>query len=310
MTSVRTSGTRSGMTAAAATSLFIALLVGSILVKATDVSFMSKMMEDMGRRTLDKSACYTPYDLEAKFSRACIKVVDDKVVCDFAWDAFTGGFKFKDPNSVTEEDYNQYFTDVLSVMSAPNSSVFWSGVPSVVEEISKHHNISSSFNEMSSKIFNIMTEEFNVTCWCGNKTAILDTVNPCPMKPTAAFWEAFSSHFGEAGKGIVFWVGDGNKEGGAYQNTSFFTTVEFPKLTFPRVIRLIAVDIYECGHKMVEKCGEGTMKLLEEQAVKKYGSMGYKCANVCGNPLDEHEVPFLADKTLQIIREVQHIVGN
>ena len=290
--------------------LFLALLVGSILVRATDVSFMRSMMEDMGRRMPDESACYTPYDLDVKFSRACVQVIDDKAVCDDAWDSFTAGFRFKDPNSVTEEDYSQYFTGVLAVISAPNSSVFWSGVPRVVEEISNRHNISSSFNEISSKILNILNEDFNVTCWCGNKTAILDTVNPCPVQPSAAFWKAFSSHFGEAGKGVVFFVADGNRKGGAYENTSFFATVEFPKLTHPRVVRLIVIDIYECNHKIVEKCGEGTLKLLEEQAVKKYGSMGYTCASVCGNALDEHEVPFLAIKTLKIIREAQQIVGN
>ena len=138
---------------------------------------------------------------------------------------------------------------------------------------------------------NILNEEFNVTCWCGNKTAILDTVNPCPAQPTVSFWKAFSIHFAEAGKDIVFWIGDGNREGGAYQNTSFFTTVEFPRCTHPRVTQLIAIDIYECSHKMVEQCGEGTMKLLEDEAVQKYG---YKCANVCRNALNKHELLLLA----------------
>ena len=77
--------------------LFMVLLISSILVRATDVSFKRKMMEDMhmDRRIPDESACYTPYDLEAKFSRACIKVIDDKPICDDAWDGFTGGLSLR-----------------------------------------------------------------------------------------------------------------------------------------------------------------------------------------------------------------------
>ena len=41
--------------------------------------------------------------------------------------------------------------------------------------------------------------------------------------------------------------------------------------------------------------------------VKKYGSMGYKCVDVCGDPLDKREVPLLAEKILKIIREAQNV---
>lgn len=286
---------------------FLVLLTGCILAGSIDYSLIKQLMKDSDRRMPDEP-CYTPYDLKDIFSRACEKVKSDEAFCDGAWSAFTSGFGFKDPETVTEEDYKQYF-DFVPIISAPNSSLYWSGVPSVVEEISKHRNISSSFNQAASSIVNIMNEQYNVTCWCGNKTAILDTVNPCPPEPLTGFWEAFSIHFADAGKGVVFWIGDGNREGGAYQNTSFFTTEEFPRLTYPRVVRLIAIDIYSCGQEVVEKCGEGTMQLLEDEAIKKYGNTGYKCADVCGDPLDESEVPLLANKTLQIIREEQHI-GN
>ena len=285
--------------------VFLILLMASFTVCNVDeFSFTKEMMYNVCRRFPDKP-CYTPHDMEDKFSRACQKVLGDEPLCDGAWDAFTSAFKFKDPNTVIDEDYNRYF-DFIPIVSAPNSSLFWSGVPSVVEAISKHRNISSSFNQASSSIFNIMSEEFNVTCWCGNKTAVLDMVNPCPVEPTVGFWKSFSAHFGESGKTVVFWIGDGNREGGAYQNTSFFTTVEFPRLTYPRVIRLIAMDIYDCGHKTVESCEEGTMRLLGDEAVKKYGSMGYKCVDVCGDPLHKREVPLLAEKALKIIREAQN----
>ena len=288
--------------------VFLVLLTASFTVSIIDdFSFTKQMMCDTCRRIPDEP-CYTPHDMEEKFLRACGEILDDEALCDGAWDAFTSAFKLKDPNTVIDEDYNGYF-DFIPIVSAPNSSLYWSGVPSVVEEISKHRNISSSFNQASSHIVNIMSEEFNVTCWCGNRTAVLDTVNPCPIEPTVAFWKSFSAHFGESGKTVVFCIGNGNREGGAYQNTSFFTAVEFPRLTYPRVIRLIAIDIYNCGHKTVESCGEGTLRLLEDEAVKKYGNTGYKCVDVCGDPLDKREVPLLADKALKIIRQ-QRNAGN
>ena len=54
---------------------------------------------------------------------------------------------------------------------------------------------------------------------------------------------------------------------------------------------------------------ERDLRLLEDEAVKKYGSMGYKCVDVCGDPLDKCKVPLLAEKALKIIREAQN-AGN
>ena len=72
---------------------------------------------------------------------------------------------------------------------------------------------------------------------------------------------------------------------------------------------MIAIDVYDCGHKSVESCGKGTLRLLEDEAVKKYGSMVYKCVDVCRDPLDKCKVPLLAEKALKIIREAQN-AGN
>ena len=285
------------------TSLVLMFLVFLLGLSYSRPDVIIKQIKEINKN--EAASCHTPHDLNNLFTSACEKVVYNESLCYDAWNAFTSGFGYKDPKTITKEDYKQYF-EVLPVTGTPNTSVYWSGVPSVVEEISKHPNISSSFNEGSADIVNIMTEQFNVTCWCGNKTAIIDTVNACPAEPTVAFWEAFSYHFGQSGRDVVFWIGDGDRKGGAYQNTSFFTTIEFPNLTYPRVVELVAIDIYECNKTMVESCGEGTLKLLESEAVEKYGNNGYKCFDVCGNALDIKEVQVLANKTLQVIREVQH----
>ena len=271
-----------------------------------DVPEVKKMMEDMGRSLPNK--CFTPPNLESAFSRACKIVLNgNTTLCPFAWTAFKFAFAFKDPNTVTLEDYYAYF-DVFPVTSQANSAVYWSGmnIENMVKDVSKQPKISSSVNHFSSRIINIMIEDDNVMCWCGNTTSFLDTVNPCPITPLVTFWQAFSNHFGESGWGIVYFIGDGNRETGAYPNISFFASFEFPKLTSDRINRLVVIDIYDCNNSMSEKCGEGTLKILEDQAVTKYGrNMGYSCEAVCGNASDIQQISSLANQTLQIIREEQ-----
>ena len=268
-----------------------------------DADMMKKMMEDMGRSMPE--GCFTPPDLEDIFLRACRKVVEDSGKCPAAWIAFTSAFGFKNPNNVTQEDYEQYF-DVLPISSPPNSVVFWSGVQDVIEEISKYPNISSSANQDASNIINAMTADDGVECWCGNESAVLDTVNPCPSAITTVFWQEFSCLLGESATGIAYWVGYGDRDGGAYQSSSFFANYEFPKLTPDRVKRLVIIDIHGCGKDIGEDCGEGTLRRLQRQAERKYGrSMGARCYEVCGNPWDEQQVSSIANDTLDVIREEQ-----
>jgi len=275
-------------------------------VWSTNSSTIMEMMEDMGMTVPNE--CYTRPNLQDIFLRACGKVLhNDNTKCSTAWNAFTSAFGFEDPNNVTRDDYTDYF-DVLKVFSPPNTVVFWSYVRPIIEVISRYPNISSSANQISSLIINTMIVDDNVQCWCGNETALLDTINPCPMTPgpTVAFWEKFSCLLGESASGIAFWVGDGDRNGGAYKDTSFFANYEFPKLILARVNRLVAIDIYDCDKNTGEKCGEGTLAELQNQAVEKYGSStGYQCYEVCGDPFDEQQVSSLAAHTLNIIRKEQ-----
>lgn len=265
-------------------------------------SDMKEMLKDIGKNLPDK--CFTPPNLEDIFMRSCEQILDDTGKCSFGWTAFTLAFRFKDPSTVKQDDYKIFF-DILQVKSPLYSTVFWSGVEGVVKEISVHPKISSSANRVTSSIINTMATDYNVMCWCGNATAVLDTANPCPIAPVAAFWQDFASRFGKAGAGIVYWIGDGNREGGAYQNTSLFSQIEFPKLTYPRVYRMVIMVIHECNETMVEGCGEGTLQTLEDNASQQYGNTGYRCENVCGNASDEQQIPLLAEQFMQIITEEQ-----
>ena len=207
---------------------------------------------------------------------------------------------------MTGDDYNDYF-DVVPIVSPPNTVLFWSSVINVTKEISKYPNISSSANQVSSSIINAMIADDGVNCWCGNKTHHLDVVNPCPMVPgpTTVFWEKFSCLLGESATGSTFWIGYGDKAGGAYQNSSFFANYEFPKLTSDRVKRLVVIVMYDCSMNTGETCRLGTLVELQNEAMEKYGSAGFQCYEVCGDPSDEQQVSSLADRALEIIREEQ-----
>lgn len=261
-------------------------------------------MEDIGKKFPEK--CFTPPNLEDIFIRTCENILDNAGQCSFAWTAFTLAFRLKDPTTVTKEDYRLFF-DILPVESPRYSAVFWSGVPGIIEQISVHPKVSTSANRVSSSIINNMAADNNVMCWCGNVTTHFDTLNPCPITPVVEFWKAFSSRFGESGNGIVYWIGDGNRKEGAYQNTTLFTEFEFPRIKYPKVYKLVAIVIYDCDERgnetMSEGCGEGTLKELENQAMARFGS--YRCEKVCGNVSDERQISSLSEKCLQIITDEQ-----
>ena len=81
----------------------------------------------------------------------------------------------------------------------------------------------------------------------------------CPVEPFTGFWKVFFAHLSDSCREVVFWTRERQAVPGTYQNTSFLPTQEFPRLTYCRVIRLIAIDNYNCGHKIVEKCKEGML---------------------------------------------------
>ena len=275
-------------------SLFILFL--STPAWSNDSSTVKDMMEDMGIRVPD--VCRTPTDLENIFYNKCFIALLDLNKCVDAWIGFTAAFGFKDPNTITPNDYNTYF-NVIPVISPPNSVLFWSGVRSFITALSHYPTISSSANQHSSLIFNAMRASNNVKCWCGDHDHKINTENPCPPTPYTAFWEEFSVLLAQSANGIAFWVGYGNRDGGAYDPNSFFGQYEFPNLN---VERLVVIDIY---HDNGEQCGQGSLLALENLAVDKFGNNGYRCHTIYGDPTNSQEFYTLAVSAHVVIEEEQ-----
>ena len=200
------------------------------------------------------------------------------------------------------DDYDDYF-NILKVTSADNSVLFWSAVKDLVEEISTtaSADVTSSFTVPASVVINKMALQ-GVSCWCGNDSGI-DYTNPCPSTPYLSFFGQFSCLLAESANGVTFWVGYGERKNGTYQPGTFFSEYEFPKLMSPEVTKLVVIDIHRLD--MGESCGNGTLAQLQNEAVDKFGENGFSCYDVCGDPFDQQEIPDLATKSLEIIRDEQ-----
>lgn len=84
---------------------------------------------------------------------------------------------------------------------------------------------------------------------CSNctHTAGIDFQSPCLCSVTGEFWTQFSKEFAQAAQENVFFLTDGQADGGAFRNNSFFSTVELPNLRDESVTRLITLIIHEEG---------------------------------------------------------------
>ena len=282
-------------------SLFFLFL--STPVWSNSPSTIRNMMENSDMTLSDPYACYTPPNLENIFSQTCYKVIRNTAQCELAWKGFIKAFAYKDPETIKANDYNSYF-DIMRVNTRPDTVLFWSGVQKVVEKVSENKLISSSANQISSLIFSTMKYESNVRCWCGNKSSIIDTSNPCPNTTRYAFWEQFSILLAKSARGITFWAGYGNRKGGAYNITSIFARFEFPNMTPDRVNRFVVIDMYK---DIGEQCSQpGSLQTLRNLAVDKYGINGYACYQIQGDPTDTQQVDTLAKAALYIIRKEQN----
>ena len=261
-------------------------------------------MMDLKPRQLRDTPCYTLPNFQELFIDSCLIVLKDNAnvneTCQNAWEKFSGGFAFKDPMMVKLDDYKAYF-DLLEIKSKPNSVVFWSGVLNLIIEVSKTTKIpiSSSFTQPASSIINNMAVYPN--CWCGNDSGV-DYINPCPSMPSTSFWAELSSLLGKSASGVSFWVGNGEREGGAFRNPSFFSEYELANLS-PDDTKLVVLDIHRMG--MGEVCSNGSLAELQNLATEKFGEDGYTCYDVYGNVANLTMLMELSDDVLDIIAEEQ-----
>ena len=233
-----------------------------------------------GLSQMSQKPCMPPCDLEALYLASCRNVSDSTTTCMRAWNAFLSAFSEKDPSTVNQTDYDSYF-EVLPIVVVRNHALFWSGTFPLAQGISRlDPSICSSFTEPSAASVSGVGEKNE--CWCGNLTTPgVDCANKCNGVPVTQFWVSFSTMLGQMAEGVVFWLASGERENGTYQNNSFFAVNEFSALEYPRVSRLVVLNVHNRG--VGESCGEGTLRILEALSEEKFNASGYMCYDVYGN---------------------------
>ena len=229
---------------------------------------------------LSQRTCMPPCNLKDLYLASCINVSVNTTTCMRAWNAFLSAFSGKDPSTVNQTDYNNYF-QVLRIVVVRNHALFWSGTFALAQGISRlDPSICSSFTEPSAASVSGVGEKNE--CWCGNLTTPgVDCANECNGVPVTQFWVSFSTMLGQMAEGVVFWLASGERENGTYQNNSFFAVNEFSALEYPRVSRLVTLNVHNRGEG--ESCGEGTLRILEALSEERFGTSGYVCYDVYGN---------------------------
>ena len=217
--------------------------------------------------------------MEDLYLESCINVNVSSTTCTEAWEAFLSAFSEKDPSTVKQTDYDSYFR-VLPILVARNQALFWSNTSELAKGISLlDPSICSSFTELSAASVNGIGKN---ECWCGyTNTSGVDCENECNGVPSTQFWVSFSTMLGQRAEGVVFWLAWGERPNGTYQNTSFFAVNEFSALEYPRVSRLVTLNVHNRGEG--ESCGEGTLRILEALSEAEFGTSGYMCYDVYGN---------------------------
>ncbi|XP_048588917.1 ADP-ribosyl cyclase/cyclic ADP-ribose hydrolase [Nematostella vectensis] len=204
-------------------------------------------------------------------------VYRSSVNCSSVWLALYDAFAFKDPCSLTFQDYEPYFAAVVEGHLL-DKSLFWSGTMKLVHSYASYIDLLYTTLEdtMAGWLVNGLT-------WCGNVTLPrnasdgIDYVS-CPTNCDyfAAFWGLASRKFAERTRGVARVMVNGSRvdtNGSwvpAYRKNSFFGKYELPNLQshFVTELRIIVMHTIGTSVNHIESCGNGSVKTLVEDATR------------------------------------------
>lgn len=190
--------------------------------------------------------------------------------CQALWQSFSSSFRGKDDRQVGTQDFAPFFarSDVQnSLAGTGRAAMFWSGVQPIVEQfqISCH-----LFVMETSPIVSILTD----LMFCGSSS------DPSGFNMTSCVYGDFDSSVGWQGTWVSFWAAasaayaptitgnitmlfSGNAARPAYRRTSFFGSIELPRLDPKKITgALIWVAPQAANEPIYEPCGSGSLKLL------------------------------------------------
>ena len=90
-------------------------------------------------------------------------------------------------------------------------------------------------------------------------TGGIDYVNDCLCSVSGNFWDRFSVYFARASSGSGYWLGDGERDGGAFYSSSDFSTFELPNMNADEVV---AIVVHRKGKGKSYECELGLHRKL------------------------------------------------
>ncbi|XP_002161034.1 ADP-ribosyl cyclase/cyclic ADP-ribose hydrolase isoform X1 [Hydra vulgaris] len=195
------------------------------------------------------------------------------VDCAKVWSSFSNSFASKDTckgNEITEKSYEAFFKLAASKKPLTDQALFWSGTRYIAHEYTA---VQSNLYTLEDTFPGYLANELK---WCGCKNCKdgIDYNNcdkDCAFKNQDPYWSSASRLFAENAKGTAYVMVNGTTSDGftAYYNKSYFGRIELPTMgKMKQVNRLVVVVVNDLDVKPKEKCGEGTLINLVQDATK------------------------------------------
>ncbi|XP_042326526.1 ADP-ribosyl cyclase/cyclic ADP-ribose hydrolase 1 [Sceloporus undulatus] len=199
--------------------------------------------------------------------------------CLKIWELLENAFMYKNPCSMTEEDY-QPLMDLARHSVPCNKSLFWSKTNDLVHRYTKAN---QDFVTLEDTLLGYIADGIS---WCGNPTSPGVNYNSCPKwtecesNPSSVYWKMASKMFAEAACGTVQVMLNGSIEAGAFRSNSIFGNVEILNLNPDKVSRMHIWLMHDIDGPQSEFCtGHSITKLkeiLESRKISVYCEDNYR----------------------------------
>jgi len=204
------------------------------------------------------------------------RIAEVDINCTKFWDKFKASFAYKDVCNETEKDYDDLF-DLMEDGKKSDNLMFWSGTTGFVHALTSVSNY--RYVTLEDTFSGYVANKLR---WCGfNRTGGIDYDMCNKSCLNRVYWARASRNLAKKAKDTAYVLLNGTTEEGktAYFNGSYFGREELPKLGgLHQIKKLVVYVVLDLDKEPKEKCGQGTLKQLEADALK-HGIPKVECHN-------------------------------
>ncbi|KAL4220578.1 cd38 molecule [Mactra antiquata] len=196
--------------------------------------------------------------------------------CQELWRLFSQSWTYKDPNSLTRNDYRGFIAAAEKQTFPVNKTLLWSGTFDIAHEYS---NSGRRYITLEDSLIGYIV---NGLTWCGKKCSNCDGINyeTCPdwwtqpPEVKEAFWGGLSEAFARGARGEVRLLLSGtNPNRPAYTRDSYFAKHEL--LSLPTSTNLLVILANDVDKTVLEHCGTETLLDLQHDVLAR--GLGFVC---------------------------------